>query len=139
MAIAAALDVPFSTLEMWVTPGGSLSDEVEEYKAYLADKQIQSTEDFQKRIAEDAQIAWERLKGIALSDDPTMPRHVSLAALDSMLDRIGVARVTKTEGKHTLAMTDDDRRKRFEQIRELQADLEPVQILRLAGKVKGKK
>ena len=68
---------------------------------------------------------------LALSQDPSIPHHVILGAIDSVLDRAGVARVSKTEGKHTLSVSDDDRKKRFAELADLQADLKPEQILRL--------
>ena len=132
-AVAAETNTPVPTVESWVLPSGLHAEALAEYKAYLAEKQIQSTEDFQKTISRDAEALWERLKAIALSDSSSMPEHVKLGALDSALDRIGIARVSKTEGKHSLSVTDEDRAKRFKEIANLQADLEPVQLNNLAG------
>lgn len=134
--IAAQLKTPKATLETWMCPGwGSLTEELAEYKAYLSDIKVQSTEDFQKEIAKDAKVLWERLKSLALSDDDEVPRAVRLGALDSALDRIGVARVSKTEGKVGISISDEDRRRRFEELKAIQADVLPEQVLRLAGKV----
>src|SRR3990167_1520381 len=134
-AISSSIDTPYPTVRSWFSgPDASLTEELDEYKAHLADKQIAAAEDLQKVCAADAMAAWARLKSIAMSDDASMPAHVSLAAVDSMLDRAGIARVSKTEGKHSIAMTDDDRRKRFADLAELQADIQPAQLLRLAGK-----
>lgn len=135
--IAAETGVAYPTIESWVLPSGLFGEEVEEYKAFLADKQIQSTEEFQARAAKDAIAVWEKLLGLALSDDSAIPQHVILGAMDSVLDRAGIARVSKTEGKHSLAVTDEDRAKRFREIAELQKDLQPEQLLRLASGAKG--
>lgn len=132
-AIAVELGLPFRTVQDWIVPSGICADELLEYKAFLADKQIETTEDFQKRIAKDADALWDRLKSIALAEDKAIPQHVVLGALDSALDRIGIARVSKTEGKVGITVTDEDRAKRFKEIAELQADIQPAQILRLQG------
>lgn len=134
-AISAEIRRPKPTIEDWVLPHGSCAEEVEEYRGFLAERQIEAVEDLQKVCQADAKAAWERLKAIAMSEDSNMPKHVSLAAVDSMLDRAGVARVSKTEGKVGLTVTDEDRAKRFREIAELQADIKPEQLLRLAGKV----
>ena len=132
-AMSSERDTPARTIEDWFCGPSLLAEELTEYKAYLADKQIESTEGFQKTIAKDAEAVWERLKAIALSDDASMPKHVSLAALDSMLDRMGVARVSKTEGELGVTVSEDDRRKRWEEIRNLQSQIKPVQLKQLAG------
>lgn len=134
--ISIALNKPAPTLNDWLCPWrGKLMEELEEYKAYLVSKQMETTEEFQKKIAMDAERLWDELKSIALSDDDEMPKHVKLGALDSALDRIGIARVSKTEGKIGISVTDADRKRRFEEIAELQKDLAPVQVARLMGKV----
>ena len=133
-AIAATIETPSPTVRDWFCGPALLSEHLDEYKAHLADKQIAAAEDLQKVCVADAMAAWQRLKSIAMSDDASMPAHVSLAAVDSMLDRAGVARVSKTEGKHSVAVTDEDRRKRFADLADLQSDIAPAQLLRLAGK-----
>ena len=132
-AIAAELVTPGPTVRDWFCGPSLLEEELYEYKMFLADKQIESTEEFQKRIAKDADALWDRLKALALSDESSIPKHVILGALDSALDRIGIARVSKTEGKLGLTVTDEDRAKRFKEIAELQADIQPIQLKRLAG------
>ena len=131
--IYEAIGLPYRTIQDWILPSGSCAEEVEEYKSYLAEKQLETTEALQERAAKDAVEVWERLKALALTDDSTIPMHVVLGAIDSVLDRAGIARVTKTEGKHAITVTDEDRRKRFAEIAELQGDLEPIQLRRLAG------
>lgn len=130
-AISTELSVPYRTLQEWYLDQNT--EELDEYKAFLADKQIAATESFQEKAAKDAAAVWDKLLSLALSDEPSIPQHVILGAMDSVLDRAGIARVSKTEGKHTVALTDEDRRKRFETIRALQTDLEPTQLMRLAG------
>lgn len=130
--ISAETGTPLPTVESWVLPSGLHAECVAEYKLFLAEKQVESTEEFQKRIVGDAVALWERLKSRALSDDLTIPEHVKQAALDSALDRI-IPRISKTEGKHAFTFTDNDRAKRFKEIAELQADIEPLQLKRLAG------
>lgn len=134
-AIAADTGRPRRTIEEWICPAGSLTEELAEYKAHLATMAIKASEALQDTIQADAKAAWERLKAIALCDDPAeIPAHVSAAAVDSMLDRAGIARVSKTEGKTTLNVTDDTRRARFAELAEMQRDLSQDTILRLAGK-----
>jgi len=132
-AIASDLGTPFRTVQDWVLPSGTCVEELSEYKAYLADQQIASSEDLQKRAAKDAVAVWEKLLRLSLSDDPTIPSHVILGAMDSVLDRAGIARVSKTEGKLGLTVTEEDRRKRWDEIRNLQSQIEPVQLKQLAG------
>lgn len=131
--IAKEVHVSERTVARWFGPDGSLLEALEEYQEFLAQQKIQKEISFQEKVSRDSEVIWERLKSIALSDDSDTPKHVSLAAVDSMLDRIGIARVTKTEGKHSVAVTDEDRRKRFREIAELQADIKPEQLLQLAG------
>lgn len=134
-AIACELNLGIQTIREWTSvPGGTLLEEIAEFKSYIADLQSKDVENIQAIIARDAVKAWERLREVAMVDG--ISKHITLAAVDSMLDRAGIARVTKTEGKHSINVTDEDRRKRFEEIKDLQSDIEPDQLLRLAGNIK---
>ena len=132
-AISSELSTPFPTVRDWFCGPSSLDEELTEYKAYLADQQISASVDLQKRAAKDAVAVWEKLLRLSLSDDPSIPSHVILGAMDSVLDRAGIARVSKTEGKLGLTVTEEDRRKRWDEIRNLQSQIDPVQLKQLAG------
>lgn len=133
-AISAELGIPYRTVQDWIVPSGSCAEELAEYKSHLATMAIKAAEDLQATIQKDAVIAWERLKAIATCTDTNdIPAHVSQAAADSMLDRAGIARVSKTEGKTTLSVTDDTRLKRFEELADMQRDLPVDRVRLLAG------
>ena len=131
--IAIETGVPVDTVTKWVCrDGGSLADELQEYKSHLVKKQEKSLEEFQSEIKKDAKKLWDRLILIATSEDVNMLDSVKLNALDSALDRLGLARLSKTEGKTIVSVTDADRVARFNQLREMSVDLLPDQQLLLA-------
>ena len=132
-ATAAEVGVTTQTVEQWFCPSGRFYDCLVEYKAFMAKEGVERAREFQDKRERDAGVLWERLKEMALAKVGEYPAGVILGALDSALDRAGVERVSKTEGKHTLAVSDEDRRKRFEEIANLQADLAPLQLKRLGG------
>ena len=130
-AISTELDTPYRTVQDWFLV--SLAAELAEYKAYIASQSIKNTEDLLDQAKRDAVRIWGRLVALAESDDPTVPAHVLVAAMDSVLDRAGIARVSKTEGKLGLSVSDADRKARFAELAELQMDIMPEKLLKLAA------
>ena len=116
-AISSELGLSMMTMARWFGPNGVLLPEYNEYKSFLSDERLKGALSIEEKILKDSEAAWERLKRIGL--DESTPKNVAIQALDSMLDRAGLARLNKSESSNVTelrGLTKEDRQEMFAEV-----------------------
>lgn len=113
--IASACGITSRNVANWVGAGGVFYHFVRQRKQEVAQEAQARTTSFAEKMALDGQKAWEELVTLATSQE--VPFNVKISALDSILDRAGPARNSKTESKTELkTVTKADRESHLAQV-----------------------
>ena len=119
-SIATTLGVSAMTAHRWTER--KFKAKVEDIQAKAMEKMTVS---FADRMSEDAQLVWGHLKEIATNASGNVPKHVMLNAIDSLLDRAGAPRSSKSEAKNEIiGLSDEKRKENFERVLAMVAPLE---------------
>lgn len=96
-AIAEEIGVTDVTLWRWFGQDGSLLKEYHEYTAWQAQAKQKNELSLQEKLATYAEECLEHLMALAINKTGKVKQTVQQAALDSILDRSGVVRGSKSE------------------------------------------
>ena len=86
------------TLGIYFSAGGRLNGALKEYRNFLMEQRGKLVVKMEARVAEDVKLAWVNL--VKLSEDEKVPVSVRLQALDSILDRGGQPRGSRSESRN---------------------------------------